>query len=186
MIAVDRARKTTHARADIRCFDAEGRLKWEEKGVQNIWHDEGELYLLSLAFATAYSGYGSPTVSNMYLGLDARGSLAEANTLASLSGEPSGDGYSRQALSTGGTGLAGQDFVISQPAAAYQAKSKTVTFQASGGDWSAVTNVFLCTHATATTSGQGQRLLCSLALSTSRTLLDGDSLQVDMTIGISE
>lgn len=179
-------RKTHHAKATVRHLDGRGNVLYQEDGILNVWHDEGELYLLSLAFATGYSLYGSPTVANMYIGLDARASLAEADTLASLSGEPSGNGYARQAVSTAGTGAGGQDFVITQPAAAYQAKTKTVTFTASGSAWGEVKNCFLCTHLNAVSPAQGQRLLCSLTLSVPRTLQVGDSLQVDMTIGISE
>ncbi len=174
-----------HAKAVLRCFDRDGKLKWQEHLDQNIWHDEGELSLLSAYFATTYANYGAAP-ANLYLGLDARAAPAEADTLASLTGEPSGaNGYARQALATNGTGLSGQPFVISQPAAAYQVLSATKTFTATA-DWAAVTRVFLCTHLTATTSAAGQRLLCTLALSASRTLLNGDSLQVSMSVGISE
>ncbi len=170
-----------HAKIFLQCFDRAGRLKWEERIDRNTWHDEGEQALLSAYFATNYAGYGAPP-ANLYLGLDARASVAEADTLASLSGEPSGYGYARQSLATNGNGMAGQPFVISQPAAAYQVLSAVKTFTASGGNWTAVTKIFLCTVA----SGTSGKLLCTLALSTSRTLLDGDSLQASMSIGISE
>jgi hypothetical protein len=180
-------KKRQHATAVLTCFDRDGKFRWQERLDQNTWHDEGELSLLSAYFATAYANYGAPP-ANLYLGLDARSSVAEADTLASLSGEPTiGQyNYARQALATNGTGASGQPFVISQPAAAYQVLSATKTFTATGGNWPAVTKLFLCTHLTAVASASGQRLLCTLALSASRTLLDGDSLQASMSIGISE
>lgn len=177
-----------HSIWNVRHIDKDGKVLWEDKEVHNMFHDEGELVMVTSLFAQAYSTYGVTPISNwaMYIGLDNRSSLAEANTLASLTGEPSGFGYARQILACNQDGTSGKDFVITQPAAAYQAASKTVTFTASGGAWSAVQNCFLCTHPTATTSGQYTRLLCSLALSTIRTLQNGDSLQVSMNIAISE
>ena len=168
-------------RLDIQHFDRFGRLKWEALGLKNLLHDEGEQALLSAYFATAYSGYGAPP-ANLYLGLDNRVSLAEADTLLSLSGEPVGNGYARIALLTSGTGVGGQDFVISQPAAYYQALSKTVTFTATGSAWSAVRNMFLCTVASGTTG----KLICSLALTAIRTLQVGDSLNASILTGMSE
>lgn len=162
--------------------DKFGRVLWEmTEDIRNILHDEGEQALLSAYFATAMSGYGAPP-ANLYFGLDARGTPAEADTLTSLSGEPSGNGYARQAASTAGTGLSGQDFYINQPAAYYRADSKTVTFTASGGDWTAVTQLFICT----VVSGTAGKLIATKALSTSRTVTDGDSLNASMNIGLSE
>ena len=158
-----------------------GKVIWEMESCFNILHDEGEQAILSAYFATAMTGYGAPP-ANLYLGLDARASLAEADTLASLSGEPAVGGYARKALSTAGTGVAGQDFYINQPAAYYRADSKTVTWTASGADYPAVTKIFLCT----VLSGTAGKLISSLALSGSRTVLDGDSLQASMQIGLSE
>lgn len=159
----------------------EGKVIWEEELLQNILHDEGEQAILSAYFATAMSGYGAPP-ANLYIGLDARASLAEADTLASLSGEPAVGGYARKAVATGGTGVSGQDFYINQPAAYYRADSKTVTWTASGADYPAVTKIFVCT----VVSGSAGRLICSLPLSGSRTVLDGDSLQGSMQVGLSE
>ena len=181
-----------HVRADVRFFHPGEREPFrEDLGLTNIWHDEGELYMLSLAFATAYANYGSPTVANMYLGLDDRAALAEADTLASLTNElPAtplpGVGYARIALSTAGTGAGGQDFVISQPAAAYRVTSKSCVFTA-GGAWLQVRNMFLTTHATAVASAAGQRLLASLALSHGPvTLALGDTVTATIYVGISE
>lgn len=158
-----------------------GKVIWEMESDFNILHDEGEQAILSAYFATAMSGYGAPP-ANLYLGLDARVTLAEADTLASLSGEPTAGGYARKAIATGGTGVSGQDFYINQPGAYYRADSKTVTWTASGADYPAVTKIFLCT----VSSGTAGKLVSSLALSGSRTVLDGDSLQSSMQVGLSE
>ena len=162
------------------------RLIWEEpNGVdRNTIHDTGEIAILSAFFATAMTNYGAPPAS-LYLGLDKRASLAEADTLATLD-ELSKSGYARKEVVSSGTGASGQDFHINQPAAYYRADSKTVVWTA-GEDWgTAVKNIFLCTDVTATTDGDGDHLVASLALSTDRLLMSGDILNGSIQIGISE
>lgn len=161
------------------------RLIWEDKAIdRNILHDTGEIAILSAFFATTMANYGAPP-ANHYLGLDRRAALAEADTLATLV-ELSKIGYARKALSSAGTGLAGQDFYINQPAAYYRADSKTVTWTA-GENWvDDVKNMFLCTDLTAVVDAASKHLIASLALSAPRTLLNGDKLDGSMYIGLSE
>ena len=182
-------RRTHHLFADVKIY-RQGRLLRAEYGIPNRWHDEGELYMLSAIFATAYANYGA-ALANLYAGLDNRAVLAEADTLASLVNEDPtipqpGVGYARTALSTVGTGLAGQPWVFSQPVAAWRATSQICTFTAGGG-WLEVRNVFVCTHATAIASGAGQRLLGSLPLLHGPvSLLNGDHVDATFYAGISE
>ena len=151
----------------------------------NILVDTGEMALLSAFFATGMSNYGAPP-ANIYLALDARAVPAEADTLATLSGEVKAlSGGARIALSTAGTGLSGQDFYINQPAAYYRADSKTVEWTA-GENFTAVLNLNLVTDATAVVDGDDDHLICTKVLSASRTLLTGDKLQASMYIGLSE
>jgi len=147
-------------------------------------HDTGEIAILSAYFATAMTNYGAPP-ANLYLGLDTRAALGETDTLATLT-ELVKSGYERKALATGGTGLSGQDFYVNQPAAYYRADSKTVVWTA-GENWgTAVENIFLCSHVTATTDASDAHLIASLALSTPRLLMSGDILNGSMQVGISE
>ncbi|MBD3348922.1 MAG: hypothetical protein GF400_06960, partial [Candidatus Eisenbacteria bacterium] len=53
---------------------------------RNLWHDDGEEFLVKVVFTEEVS-----IPANFYIGLDARASLAEADSLSSLSGEPSGN-----------------------------------------------------------------------------------------------
>lgn len=158
---------------------------WEQHAIdENILHDTGEIAILSAFFATAYANYGAPQ-ANHYLGLDKRVSLAEADTLATLD-EITKSGYERKALISGGTGVAEQDFYINQPAAYYRADSAVVEWTA-GENWiDELLNIFLATDLTAVVDGNGDHLICSLALSAGRTLLNGDKLQGSMYIGLSE
>ncbi len=160
-------------------------LIWEEPNGadRNILHDTGEIAILSAFFATAMANYGAPP-ANLYLGLDARVTLAEADTLATLT-EIALGGYARKAVISGGTGVSGQDFYINQPAAYYRADSKMVEWTATE-NWTILRNIFLCTHITAVVDGASAHLVCSLALSAARTLLNGDKLDGSMYIGMSE
>lgn len=149
-----------------------GSLLMAGANLPNIWHDEGEEYLVKVAFSEELS-----VPANHYIGLDDRVALAEADVLTSLSGEPAVGGYARQAVPTTAVG-----YTASQVAGNWQAKTTTETFTPSGANYPAVRNCFLTDQA----SGTVGDLYCSIALSASRTVLDGDSLNVDMTISISE
>ena len=158
---------------------------WSQHAVdKNILHDTGEIAILSAYFATGMTNYGAPP-ANLYLGLDKHTPLAEADTLATLD-EIAKAGYERKALSTAGTGASGQDFYVNQPAAFYRADSKVVEWTA-GENWvDGLTNIFLCSHVDAVIDASDAHLIASLALSATRTLLNGDKLQGSMYVGLSE
>ena len=171
-------------------LDKDGRLIWVEDGWQhNILHTQGEDYILSRAFDTDYGGApggwdpsGWTTANTMYVGLDNRATPAEGNTLANLSGEPSGNGYQRQAI------LVTTGFTIQASGSGYQeaASAATISFSASGGDWTAVQQRFLCTDQSAVLSGTGDLLLATIPLSASRTVKNGDTLNTNIVVGLSE
>ena len=168
--------------ANVTHTDKNGNLLWSVEDLNNMLHDEGEIAILSAYFATGMSGYGAAP-ANLYLGLDARTTLVEADNLAALVGEiTTTSGYGRSVLATSEAGTSGAAFYINQPAAYYRADSETVTFTASGAAWTVAKNLFLCDVETGTTG----HLICSLALTADRTLQDGDSLNASMYIGLSE
>lgn len=161
--------------AHVQHRDAEGRLLWEGDELPNLLHDQGEEAILSAYFDTDLSGFGAPP-ANLYVGLR-QNSPAEGDTLASGVTEEGGAGYARQAVSTA-TG-----HTLSQVGGDWQAASGTVTFTNSGGSaWGADTNLFVCT----VVSGTSGKLLCSIALSTTRTLQPGDSVTVSYSCKLSE
>lgn len=165
------AKRGVHVIAHVRHRDRAGKVLWEET-IHNIYHDEGEEYLVKVAFSEALA-----VPANHYIGLDNRGAIAEGDTLASLDAEPSTNGYARKAVATNDT-----DYTCTQDSGDWQAKTKTVTFTASGGSFGPMQNCFLTDQA----SGASGDLYCSLALSQSRTLQDGESLDVNMTLKVSE
>ncbi len=164
----------------------DGRVIYETHD-HNTLHDDGCEYILSACWVTGLSNFGAPG-SNVYLGLDNRSSIGQTDTLASLLNENalSTYGYSRQALSTAGTGASGQDFVVTK-ATYYQAASKTITWTDTTTNWvQTVKCLFLATDATATSDAAGKHLICSIALTHGTvTMLVGDQLQATITINFS-
>lgn len=160
-----------HAIWDIRHYSKDGELLFGQVA-HNMLHDEGEEFIVDVVFDETQS-----VPANYYIGLDARASLAEADALTDLVSEPSGNGYAREAVASDNT-----DFTNSQDSGDWQALTKTVTFTASGGSIGAVTKAFLTTVST----GTAGVLISSVALSQSRTLADGESLDVSMYIKLSE
>lgn len=156
----------------IEHFDRDGNHIWGEEG-PNLIHDEGEEFMIKVCFTEVVS-----VPAAYYLGLDARTTLAEVDTLASLVDEPSGDGYARQAINSDGTDWTAQKDAGSGD---WEAESKECSFTASGGNWGAVTKAFL-----ATSSDGSGKLIASKALSQSRTVNDGETLKVTFTARIGE
>lgn len=140
-------------------------LRADQPWTLNVFTDEGETDVLDVYLRAATA----PT--NFYLGL-ANTTIAETTTLASIS-EPSGNGYARQLIERSATGF--------PTLAASVATSTTETFTASGGTIGPVTDAFLATVA----SGTAGLLLFGSALSTTRTLADGESLDSDIAITAS-
>ena len=163
-------RRTLIQQCHFRHYDREGRLLWEETVHGNLLHDEGEEFI-----SKAWASEELSVPANFYMGLDARSALAEGDSMA-VSGEPSGNGYARRTVASDNV-----DFTVSQDSGDWQVATKTVTFAASGGAWSEVKNMFL-----ATTSDDSGKLIASEALTTPRTLQDGDSLEASMIIKLSE
>lgn len=140
--------------------DKDGELieKWV---VENALADEGEGNMLD----TYLRATSSPTTFYLALYND---TPVEADTMADLTGEPSGNGYARQEIERNSTGWP----TLALDSGDFMATSKQVTFSASGGSWGPVTYMVLTT----TASGTAGLLLAYVALSQSRTLQNGETL----------
>lgn len=154
---------------EVNHYDAAGQCIYEEKNLPNLWHIEGQQFVLSLAFDTE-SGFEAP--SNYYLGLDNRGTIDIEDTLELISDEPSTNGYARQAVSSS------SGFAIGISEGKLKATTGVLTFVASGGSWGPVSNLFL-----ATTINNTGLLIATVALSSTRTIADGESFTV--RVGLS-
>lgn len=150
---------------ELIAHDAAGNEIWRDE-LHNALLDEGEKDFLDvyLRGATAPSGF--------YLRLY-NDTPAETDTLADLTGEPSGNGYAPIAVERNATGWP----TLALDSGDYMATSKTVTFQASGGAIGPVTYCVL-----ATSSDNTGKLISSAALSQTRTLAAGESLDVTYKI----
>lgn len=145
----------------------DGDILWQSDWQSNFLTDEGEEHILNCYFSQ------SGTVpAAFYIGLIDDSTIAETDTLATMVGEPSGNGYARQATTFSDASFVGGD---------YEAPSTTETFTASGGSIGPVDHAII----TDASSGTGGLLIIVSPLSQSRTLSDGDSLEVDVDVTAS-
>lgn len=155
---------------EIAHLNKKGEIIWKQNDVNNIFHVEGHYFLVNLAFNTS-SGITVP--ANYYLGLDNRTTVQASDTFEELSEEPTQNGYARQAVNS----LSG--FTISFDGTIYRAISGTVTFEATGGSWGPVINLFL-----GTTSDDTGYLISTVVLETSRTVAEDESITMRISIAL--
>jgi hypothetical protein len=122
----------------------------------NEVHEEGLEYLL-----------GFVTAGNLEIGLATDSSLDEDATLDDLT-EVSGDGYARITV----TSLTSESTGTND----WQITTNTVTFTATG-DWTSARTVFVATST--------DKLFASAALSETRTLANGNTLEVAVVIALA-
>ena len=145
--------------------DKNGNLVCSEK-IRNHLADEGEYSFLQ----TYFQGVDIP--STFYLRL-CEGNLTESSTLATVSGEPSGNGYESKSLSVGIT-----DFpTLAQVSGDWTISSKQVVYTASGGSIGPFDTAYL-----ATTSDDTGKLVCYFSLARERTLSDGATFTLSTKI----
>lgn len=132
---------------------------------------EGLKFILETAFPASQS-----VPANFYIGLCTDVSVAEDASLADLT-ELSGFNYARIVVPSGSV----TGFTSEQAGTAdWKITTITVEFEASGGAWSGAIHCFL-----ANTSDDSGSLIAVSALSATRTLQDGDKLQVSMVIQLN-
>jgi hypothetical protein len=153
--------------------DHDGKILFKEENIYNILHSQGEERILSAVFVGGPSS-NSFIPSNYYLGMDNRTTITANQTLANLSGEPAGNGYSRQPCSST-TG-----FSIVAVGDVYQARSNIVIFAAITGSWGPVANLFL----TDSSSGTSGNLYSTAVLSTPIILSSGGTISVRFSMAL--
>ncbi|KKN48904.1 hypothetical protein LCGC14_0648020 [marine sediment metagenome] len=170
-----------HSVWDVWCTGPDGKLKWADIGLHNLMPDEGEQWILEVAFSEAQSVPAAFQIGLTDETVPAT-SIDEFTTETTIADgvdgtEPSANGYARQAVNSDGT-----DWTVALDAGDYRAVSKVVTFTASGGSippTGAVDWMFLVT-------GAAGKLVSAVALSTGRVILDGDSLNTSIRVKASE
>jgi hypothetical protein len=158
---------------DFRHIDKDGKVIWEALDQRNALADEGEYAVLDvfLRAGSAPAGFFIRLFNDTPL---------ETDTLADLTGEPAADyGYAAKAVTRDATASGWPTLALD--VGDFMATSITVTFTANGGVIGPVTQAIL-----ATTSNNAGKLIAYVALSQTRTLADGESLQVTYKIKLSE
>lgn len=148
-----------------------GRLVWGAENVHNLLHAQGEAFIISAVFTGGTFNAFIP--SFYYIGLDNRGSVSRADTLASLIDEPTVNGYARQAVASSGEFTV----VVDSVTGFYKGVSPILTFQANGGSWGPVSNIFL-TDATALNGN----LISTAVLPNSIVLSDQQSITMRISL----
>lgn len=147
-----------------------GKVIWQDSG-RNGLADAGEEAMLE----TFFRGRALYEPTEFYVRL-CNDTLVETDTLVTITGEPSANGYAPQLLERSTVGFPTKELDEGD----YRIVSKEVTFAASGGDIGPVTTAFM-----ATTSDNSGVLIAFRALSLVRTVIDGDEMVVQMRIKLS-
>lgn len=163
---------------EINCVDKDKNVLWSKQNLYNTFHTKGEQYILTAAFV----GGNTSNVyipSNFYFGLDNRSAISADDTMDTIQyfgSEPSGNGYSRVAVSSYAT------FEVSISGSHYLAYGPVISFSASGGSWGPVQNMFLATSIDNTGT-----LISSVALDQPISTMDsGNSINVRMGLSLAD
>lgn len=148
--------------------DRAGKIIWEHTS-HNDLANEGEQQLLDVYLR------GATPPAGFYFRLY-NDTPAETDTLSTLTGEPTTNGYAAVAIERSNVGWP----TLALDSGDYQATSKTVTFTASGGAIGPVTYGVL-----ATSSDNTGKLVSYAALSQARTMADGESLEIDYAVKLA-
>lgn len=136
---------------------------------ENALADEGENDILDVFFR------GATAPSSLYFAL-LSANPSDTTTMATMTELAASNGYGRIAVARNTT-----DFPTLAPSSGdAQTTTATKTFTASGS-WTGATDLALVT----TSTGTAGRFIAWAALSATRTLINGDSLQVSMSIKLA-
>lgn len=128
--------------------------------------DDGEKTILDVFFRN------KTLPSKFYIRLTT--GLSETSSIGDLSGfEPSTNGYAPQLVEANATGFP----TLATVSGDWRITTKTVTFNATGGQWGPVTQACICTA-----SDSNGTLLGFTALSNSRILYTNESINVSLSI----
>ena len=154
-------------------LDQNGAVVWRcEK--DNILATDGGKGILDTFFRNTDTPYFP--VTDFYIGLY-RGSVSKATTLATIPGEPSGNGYARILCERSTVGF---PTIELGDEGDWLVVSKEMTFEASGGNIGPVDGGFLCTS-----SNNSGTLIGVVAVPVQRTILAGMQMVVQLKIKIS-
>ena len=147
---------------------ATGKILYEDKNLKNVFNVGGQTLFLSCMFKN------TSVPNEYYVGLDSRTTITAAQTMADISGEPSGNGYLRQPL------VKNTNFEFVPDVTPPKIRSSTVSFTATGTSYTA-TDMFLCNVGT----GYSGVLISTLSFGTTLTVSPGAvvSMKFAMSLG---
>ncbi len=115
--------------------DCVGELINRQENIRNTLHSGGEAFLIQAAFI---GGPVSSVIPDTYfIGLDNRESVAIADEMADIVGEPATGGYARNEVSST------DEFSLVYSNGLYSAVSPVLTFRSTSASWGPCANVFL-------------------------------------------
>ena len=151
----------------------DGEILWEKKNLYNVLHKRGEEFMLRALF-TAGNSPNALIPDDYFFGLDNRASVEADDDFINIFGEPSTNGYARQTVSSLG------EMTVSEENGVIRAITSIITFRAIGGAWGPVKNLFL------TDRGDNNGfLIASVPATAAFTVIDGDSVTMRMSIGLT-
>lgn len=156
--------------------DKDGNVIASQKNIYNMFHTEGEAFLLRAAFVGGSEQIYVP--DNYYFGLDNRTTVAAGDTMDTIStdgNEPTTNGYLRQSV------LSQSQFTPELTGGNYRVLSPIVAFSATGGDWGPVRNMFLTDR-----SDNSGSLIATATLSQPLTVEDGHVVSLRMALSLKD
>jgi hypothetical protein len=164
---------------NIKLFDKNKNIKYEQSNIKNTLHQIGESYMLNCLFVNKTrkdKGEIQKTREDFYYaGLDNRSTLNTTDVMSSLVNEPSANGYSRQKITSWSSPVISNSVFVT--------KSNNITFNASTGTntgWGPVKNIFL-----ATTQNISGILISSAKLNQELKMVAGDTIVLVMNLSLS-
>ena len=141
---------------------------YKKENIRNVLNYGGQSLILSCMFM------GTTVPVEYYVGLDNRSTITANQTMADISGEPSGNGYQRQPL------VNGTNFEFVPAVTPPKVRSTTISFTGSGAGYSA-TDMFLCNVNT----GYSGLLISTISFGTTLYITAGNvvSMKFAMTLG---
>jgi hypothetical protein len=150
-----------------------GKVIWEQKNILNLLHLDGEEFVLRAAFNGGRVSNIIP--DNFYMGMDNRQTPEASDTMDGLIAEPTANGYTRQPISSAGY------FTVVEDSSHFRAVSPIIAFQAAGGSWGPVQNLFL----TDRTDNTGF-LIATASIQTPIIVNDGETVTLRLAIQLRD
>lgn len=172
---------------ELTIISSDGKIRWKKNNLRNIFHDEGQKFMLECCFVNALKTETERILPPKfyYFGMDNREALSAGDTISSLVDEPAkSTGYRR-------FGVKPDSFTLEKVSGIWRAKSPVVSFKATGvAGIGPINNIFL------TASKQELNelselvttnyLISSVATNETVILATGESFRIKMSLSLKD